>query len=104
MSATEAEQALKGTVAADKNEILFSRFGVNYNNEPETYRKGTVIYRSYDQDSDPVNGVSNAIDPKSKTQLERERKKKQKAAIVSESVDIIGDEFWNAHRYILAAR
>jgi tRNA(His) guanylyltransferase len=32
-------------LAADKNEILFSRFSINYNNEPEIYRKGSVIFR-----------------------------------------------------------
>lgn len=40
-----AEQELSGTFAADKNEILFSRFGINYNNEPEIFKKGTVLYR-----------------------------------------------------------
>lgn len=35
----------KGTLAADKNELLFSRFGINYNNEPEMYRKGSVVFR-----------------------------------------------------------
>ena len=36
---------VKGTLAADKNEILFSRFDINYNKEPEMFRKGSVIYR-----------------------------------------------------------
>lgn len=35
----------KGTLAADKNEILWSRFGINYNNEPEIYKKGSVVLR-----------------------------------------------------------
>ena len=35
----------QGTVAADKNEILFSRFHINYNNEPELFRKGSVVFR-----------------------------------------------------------
>lgn len=35
----------QGTLAKDKNEILFSRFGINYNNEPEMYKKGSVIFR-----------------------------------------------------------
>lgn len=39
----EAETQLQGTVAADKNEILFSKFGINYNNEPEMFKKGSVI-------------------------------------------------------------
>lgn len=33
----------QGTLAADKNEILFSEFNINYNNEPPLYRKGTVL-------------------------------------------------------------
>lgn len=35
----------QGTLAADKNEILFSRFKINYNNEPELFKKGSVIHR-----------------------------------------------------------
>lgn len=45
MGPREAEQRLKGTVSSDKNEILFKEFGINYNNEPECFRKGTVLYR-----------------------------------------------------------
>lgn len=35
----------QGTVSSDKNELLFSRFGINYNNEPEIYKKGSVVFR-----------------------------------------------------------
>lgn len=35
----------QGTVSSDKNEILFKRFGINYNNEDEMYKKGSVVYR-----------------------------------------------------------
>ncbi|KAF2768819.1 tRNAHis guanylyltransferase [Teratosphaeria nubilosa] len=110
MSNTDAENELKGTVAADKNEILFSRFGINYNNEPMINRKGTVLYRAYHTDN-ATNGVTNdqssarkVADPASKTQLEKERKRKQKATIEVEHVDIIGDAFWDAHPYILASK
>ncbi|RMY86404.1 hypothetical protein D0861_05959 [Hortaea werneckii] len=103
MSTTEAEHALKGTVSSDKNEILFSRFGINYNNEPLIYRKGTVIFRAYDTESE-VNGGSTAgkvPDPTSKSQMEKAKKRKQKARIAVEHVDIIGPSFWEAHPYIL---
>jgi len=30
-------------VSGDKNELLFSKYGINYNNLPQLYRKGTVI-------------------------------------------------------------
>lgn len=45
MEAREAEQRLKGTVSSDKNEILFKEFGINYNKEPDCFRKGTVMCR-----------------------------------------------------------
>lgn len=32
-------------MSSDKNEILFQRFGINYNNEPEMFKKGSVVYR-----------------------------------------------------------
>ncbi|TKA76839.1 hypothetical protein B0A55_04635 [Friedmanniomyces simplex] len=110
MSTTEAEQALKGTVSSDKNEILFSRFGINYNSEPEAYKKGTVVYRLYVKDScvngslKPENTGDKVPDTASKTQLEKERKRKQKAQIVIDHPDIIGDAFWTAHPYILASK
>ncbi|KAI6833542.1 tRNAHis guanylyltransferase [Hortaea werneckii] len=103
MSTTEAEYALKGTVSSDKNEILFSKFGINYNNEPLIYRKGTVIFRAYDTESE-VNGGSTAgkvPDPTSKSQMEKAKKRKQKARIAVEHVDIIGPSFWEAYPYIL---
>ena len=41
----EVLTGFQGSVAADKNEILFSRFKINYNNEPEIYKKGSVVFR-----------------------------------------------------------
>lgn len=43
--ATHKLTDVQGTVSADKNEILFSRFHINYNNEPEIYKKGSVVIR-----------------------------------------------------------
>jgi tRNA(His) guanylyltransferase len=76
----EAEEALQGTTAADKNEILFSRFGINYNQEDEMFKKGTMIYRNFVED------------------------KKNKVGIVIENVDIIKDAFWNERPWILSGR
>jgi tRNA(His) guanylyltransferase len=45
MTEVEATKRLEGTEAADKNEILWANFGVNYNKEPPIFRKGTVLYR-----------------------------------------------------------
>lgn len=35
----------QGTLSAEKNEILFSKFNMNYNNEAEIYKKGSVVFR-----------------------------------------------------------
>lgn len=110
MSQTDAELELKGTVSSDKNEILFKRFGINYNNEPVICRKGTVIYRAYEMPAvgEKVNGGGSAEvmsgKTQSKTQMEKERKRKMKAEIRVEHVDLIGDAFWEARPYILAAK
>ncbi|EXJ88103.1 tRNA(His) guanylyltransferase [Capronia coronata CBS 617.96] len=60
MTATAAEEYLKGTVSSDKNEILWSRFGINYNSEPEMFRKGSVVFREYALE--PVTSTSSGND------------------------------------------
>ena len=45
MTPTQAHEALKGTLSKDKNELLFSKFSINYNNEPEVFRRGTIAFR-----------------------------------------------------------
>ncbi|XP_053948524.1 probable tRNA(His) guanylyltransferase [Anastrepha ludens] len=45
LSNQEAEAELRGTFSADKNEMLFTKFGINYNNLPAMFRKGTILLR-----------------------------------------------------------
>ena len=45
-SKQDAQVALKGTSSGDKNELLFSRFGINYNDIPQRFRKGTTLFRT----------------------------------------------------------
>jgi tRNA(His) guanylyltransferase len=45
LEAREVETQLSGTLASDKNEILWAKYGINYNNEEEMYRKGSVVFR-----------------------------------------------------------
>ncbi|XP_049543641.1 probable tRNA(His) guanylyltransferase [Anopheles darlingi] len=78
LSNSEAERELQGTLASDKNEILFSKFGINYNNEPIMYRKGTILLRK------PVK-VADSV----------------KKLIVPIFEDLINDEFWVRHPEIL---
>lgn len=44
MGNQEVEKILKDTNSGKKNEILFSKFGINYNSIEEIYRRGTFIY------------------------------------------------------------
>lgn len=53
VSKQDAQVALKGTTSGDKNELLFSRFGTNYNEIPQRFRKGTTLFRAR-----PTTGVS----------------------------------------------
>lgn len=43
MTPRQAEARLSGTVSSEKQEILFKECGVNYNSEPEMFKKGTLI-------------------------------------------------------------
>ena len=103
---------MKGTVAAEKNEILFSRFKVNYNNEPEIFRKGSVVFRNYEleepqellqqmDDTSSANGQQGAL---SRTQSEKLRKEKAKARVVVKHLDIIKDDFWERRSWILSGK
>jgi len=110
LDAKEAEKELAGSVAADKNEILFSRFKINYNNEPEMYKKGSVIFRDYELvepgsvlevvDDDSAKTVEQL--ELSKTQEEKDRKRRAKAVITVQHVDIIKDEFWERRPWLLS--
>ncbi|KAL1895576.1 tRNA-His guanylyltransferase [Ceratocystis pirilliformis] len=108
MDPKEAEKTLAGTLAADKNEILFSQFGINYNNEPAIFKKGSVVFRDYELvepgSHDVAAEVEKAAEPtvESKTQTEKDRKKRAKARIVVEHFDIIRDDFWDRRPWLLS--
>eukprot|EP01133_Synstelium_polycarpum_P012140 gene12140-14204_t len=84
----EAETELRGTLSEQKNEILFSRFGINYNNLPQIYRKGSVIYRR------PVEETR--IDTRTNQPIIKSKKR-----LVIEHIDIISDRFWKDNPDIL---
>lgn len=77
----EAEAELCGTFSSDKNEILFTSFGVNYNNLPQMYRKGTILVRKSVQ----IPCLNN----------------KRCQLIVPLFTDLIRDQFWTEHPEIL---
>ena len=52
LSTTEAHKRLKGTFSKDKNAILFDEFGINYNNEPEICKRGSILIRLFNKKKD----------------------------------------------------
>ncbi|KAK9458357.1 Thg1 C terminal domain-containing protein [Dipodascopsis uninucleata] len=101
ISEVQAESELKGTNSSEKNELLFSRFDINYNKEDVMFRKGTVLVRDLNSRTVETNNSTSGIEL-SKRQIEREEKKRRKASIVELHEDIIGDRFWTSGlgRYI----
>lgn len=67
----QAQKRLKGTVSSQKNELLDQEFGINYNNEPAIFRKGTTLVRD------------------------------EGGSILELADDIIGEEFWNERPHLL---
>ncbi|XP_040844602.1 probable tRNA(His) guanylyltransferase isoform X2 [Ochotona curzoniae] len=96
LTPAQAQGRLQGTLAADKNEILFSEFNINYNNEPAMYRKGTVLIWQK---------VGEVMTKEVKLPAEMEGKKMAVTRTRSKPVplhcDIIGDAFWKEHPEIL---
>lgn len=97
MTTTEANKALQGTESKDKNELLFSRFDINYNNLPAMFRKGSTIVRE-----------SPSLDSAREKGGESGRKDKKVKAfegttgeVVVVHQDIIRDEFWSARPWLL---
>ncbi|CAI8498687.1 unnamed protein product [Pichia kudriavzevii] len=96
LTTQEAENRLMGTLSADKNEILFTELGINYNNEPEMYKKGTTLVREIIDF--PLNKY---LEAPSKVNLERILKRGCKKKVIKEyNVDIIKDKFWDERPYL----
>jgi tRNA(His) guanylyltransferase len=98
MTTAEAEKKLQGTLAKDKNEILFSQFGINYNSEPEIFKKGSVIWRQ--PHKLPPSAMQSSNDNGDATSVLSKRQK-AKANVVIDYVDIIQDKFWKERPWIL---
>eukprot|EP00033_Pygsuia_biforma_P001729 GCRY01001936.1.p1 GENE.GCRY01001936.1~~GCRY01001936.1.p1 ORF type:complete len:259 (+),score=18.90 GCRY01001936.1:169-945(+) len=88
LSCKEAEAQLKGTLSDYKNELLFSEFGINYNNEQPRHRKGSFLFRTTEKV--PV------LDKRTNSTT-----LKQKKVIQEVHQDIIGDQFWKERSFLL---
>ncbi|CAM6091503.1 unnamed protein product [Calypogeia fissa] len=86
-SAAEAQAEIKGTLADFKNELLHSRFQINYNELPAMFRKGSLVFRRREES---VVKVENGVP------ITRGR---SNVVVVHE--DMIRDSFWNENPFIL---
>ncbi len=85
----QAENILKDTDSAIKNEMLFTKFNINYNSLPQMYRKGSVLYRKKE--------ACNEVSKRDGQSVVRMRTK-----LVVEHVDIVRDKFWNENIHLLS--
>lgn len=76
----QAEETLRGTLSSDKNEILFQEFNMNYNNEPDMFKKGTSLVRKL------------IVDPESGKNIH---------VVIPLYCDIISNTFWNENPEII---
>ncbi|WBW74805.1 tRNAHis guanylyltransferase Thg1 [Schizosaccharomyces osmophilus] len=86
---TKAEEYLKGTVSSQKHEILFSQFHINYNNELEIYKKGSIWVRELEE---------NESAPSKHQKYSTKQKRKMGLRLLH--VSIIDNEFWNTRPYL----
>ncbi|KAL0227586.1 hypothetical protein RCL1_003730 [Eukaryota sp. TZLM3-RCL] len=86
MTPTAAEKFLSQTVSADKNELLFSKFNINYNSLPELHKKGSVLYWKKERLL-----VDGKLTP-SGDQVFRDKK-----VVVIDHCDVIGESFWESY-------
>ena len=95
MTTQEAENRLIGTLSSDKNEILFKEFGINYNNEPEMFKKGTIYVREVNDFPIGKYRENPTID-----NLQRILKRNKKSSINKYHCDLIKESFWNDRPYL----
>ncbi|KAF8917554.1 Thg1 C terminal domain-containing protein [Mucidula mucida] len=80
---TQAHATLKGTFSKDKHEILFSRFSLNYNTIDPRYRKGSVLVRTKEEESEP-----------------KKKKARPRTEVDLLHCDIIQDDFWTQRKIL----
>ncbi|KAI0685105.1 tRNAHis guanylyltransferase [Cytidiella melzeri] len=86
---TQAHETLRS-----KHEILFSRFGINYNNVAERYRKGSVLVRGQLMSLDAPVDIDVTVTTK-------KRGSKPRTAVSLMHCDIVEDHFWSTRPSLL---
>lgn len=125
LNAVQAEETLKGTTASAKHEILFSRFKMNYNNELEMFKKGSLLYRNVfrpisapkrthishkdeSMNADISEQLSSRLSENqgdtSEAQGGEQPTKHATCKIILEHTDIIRDTFWDGKKWLLSSK
>lgn len=81
----EAQVRLKGTFSKDKHDIMFLNYNVNYNNELEQFKKGSLLI----------------IDEKPLTKRKKSQKDLEDIGISCLNIDVIKEDFWEKNAYLL---
>ena len=84
----------QGTLTADKNELLFSRFGINYARLPARHRKGSVLLRV--ADAPEADGTGNGPFP-----FSSDAPTPPVGGWTIAHCDIMEDAWWDARPYLL---
>ncbi|KAH9925468.1 Thg1 C terminal domain-containing protein [Amylocystis lapponica] len=107
---TQAHATLQGTVSSTKQEILFSRFNVNYNEVSLRYRKGSILVRepilpeaSQGADLGTSENTASSVPALSSSLSVTKKGKAPKVKTKVELLhcDIISDSFWDERPYLL---
>lgn len=85
MTTAEAHAELKGTVSAQKNEILFSRFQINYSKIDELERRGSI----YRREAREPTGQSDS----------KKKPKSPPMTVVLLHEDMLKDPFWSSSHF-----
>jgi tRNA(His) guanylyltransferase len=98
LSPPEAQRALKGTGTAEKNELMF-RHGINYNDLPQRYRKGSVI--CWEEEEDEEGDQPGDGDEKAAAGRPGPSSGSRRRVLALRHCDVIRDAFWEARPEIL---
>ena len=100
LTAREATDRLSKTLSSDKHEILFKEYGINYNNELEQFKKGSVLMLNISEEvtkniMKQLNPKKNSLDSPEEADIDLNQ------YISLNHIDIIKDKFWSENDKLL---
>ena len=100
LTAREATERLSKTLSSDKHEILFKDYGINYNNELEQFKKGSLLMLNTNEEMNK--SILKKINPKNKGLESPDESDIDLNQYISINyIDIIKDKFWSENDKLL---